>query len=117
MDQLKRAAVPGAPEEGSAGWAIGEAIGERGLALTGGTWRQDGIPTLATKLGGQAVPGKAISEHDIERFSAAACGEQGLDCAVLVAGVGTRGLIDTIALEKLSAMREASLITTEDSST
>jgi NAD(P)-dependent dehydrogenase (short-subunit alcohol dehydrogenase family) len=101
MNQGKLAAVLGASEEGGTGWAISEALAGKGYHVTVGARRRGGIDALADRLGGDAIPCDATREADVERFCTDAAGDAGLDCAVLVAGAGIRGLIDTIPLEDL----------------
>lgn len=97
----RRAAVLGASEEGGTGWAIAEALHDRGFRVAVGARRSEGIEALAARIGGAAIPCDATRESEVERFCTEAAGEPGLDCAVLVAGAGVRGLIDTMPLDEL----------------
>lgn len=95
----KRAAVLGASEKDGTGWAIAEALAKAGFLVTVGARRREGIEELAAAIGGHAVPCDATVEEDVARFCQAAAGEDGLDCAVLVAGAGVQGMIDDIPNE------------------
>ncbi|MGE4430952.1 MAG: SDR family oxidoreductase [Sphingobium sp.] len=98
----KRAAVLGASEEGGTGWAIAHALAARGFAVTVGARRREGIEKLAAEIDGTAIACDATVEEDVARFCEGAGAEEGIDCAVLVAGAGVTGLIDDIAPETLA---------------
>lgn len=99
MTERKRAAVLGASEEGGTGWAIAEALAERGFSVTVGARRREGIEKLAAQIGGAAVLCDATIEDDVAKFAEAAAAGGALSCAVLVAGAGVKGMIDDITPE------------------
>ena len=98
----EHAVVLGASEEGGTGWAIAEALAERGFRVTVGARRSEGIAKLAAGIGGTAIPCDATVEADVARFMAEASVDAPIDCAVLVAGGGGQGLIDDIAPDALA---------------
>ena len=102
MDGQRRAAVLGASEEDGTGWEVVKALHRQGDAVTIGARRREGIERLAAEVGGHAVPADATSEAEVERFLDAASSEGPLDCAVLVAGAGVRGMIDDISAKTLA---------------
>lgn len=102
MGERKRAAVLGASEEYGTGWEIAKALNSQGCFVTAGARRREGLEKLVAEIGGAAVTADATIEADVERFVAEAAGEGTLDCAVLVAGAGVRGMIDDIAPDALS---------------
>lgn len=98
-ENKRRAAVLGASEEGGTGWAIARALRKQGFDLAVGARRREGLEKLVRETGGVAIPCDATVEEDVERFCEDSAGDQGLQCAVLVAGAGVRGTIDTISAE------------------
>lgn len=101
-DRVKRAAVLGASEEGGTGWAIAEALAARGFHVTVGARRRDGIEALARSIGGEFTVCDATVEDEVERFMGRAASGGAVDCAVLVAGAGVNGTIDSIANQVLA---------------
>jgi len=97
-----RAAVLGASEEGGTGWEIVKALHRQRAFVTVGARRAEGIEALARSIAGKAVPADATIEAQVERFIAEAASDGPLDCAVLVAGAGIRGMIDDIASDTLA---------------
>ncbi|MAC60002.1 MAG: short-chain dehydrogenase [Novosphingobium sp.] len=95
----KRAAVLGASEEGGTGWAIAQALHKGGFSLTLGARRLVELERLAAPLGARAHACDATIEDEVSRFCGVAAKGGGLDCAVLVAGAGVRGTIDSISAE------------------
>ncbi|GLK42793.1 MULTISPECIES: SDR family oxidoreductase [Novosphingobium] len=95
----RRAAVLGASEEGGTGWCIAETLAAQGCHVTVGARRIEGLTKLAAQISGTPARCDATVENEVEAFVATAAGEGQLDCAVLVAGAGIRGTIDTMRPE------------------
>ncbi len=95
----RRAAVLGASEEGGTGWAIAEALAHARFDVTVGARRSAGIEKLAAQIDGKAVTCDATVESQVADYIEKSAQGDGLDCAVLVAGAGVRGLIDDISAE------------------
>ena len=102
MAGQRRAAVLGASEENGTGWEIVKALRAQGAAVTIGARRQEGIARLAAEVGGIAATADATVEAEVARFLDTAAADGPLDCAVLVAGAGVRGMIDDISPETLA---------------
>jgi 3-oxoacyl-[acyl-carrier protein] reductase len=91
------AVVLGASREGGTGWAIAEAIASRGMHVTVGARSLPGIEALAARVNGRALQCDATVESELEAFVAAVTTEHGpIDSAVLAAGGGVRGMIDSM---------------------
>src|SRR3546814_6661067 len=97
IEGKRKAAILGASEEGGTGWTIATTLAAQGYHVTVGARRFEGIARLADKIGGAPVRCDATAEGEVEEFISEAAGDGQLDCAVLVAGAGIRGLIDTMA--------------------
>lgn len=100
---MNNAVVLGASKEGGTGWAIAEVLAKRGLKVTVGARRRAGIDKLAQAIGGTAVICDVTSEAQVEVMAEAAIntGNGPIDTAILAAGEGVRGNIDTIAESEL----------------
>jgi NAD(P)-dependent dehydrogenase (short-subunit alcohol dehydrogenase family) len=100
---LANAVVLGASKEGGTGWAIAQTLRGRCGHMTVGARRREGIEKLAHAIDATAVPCDVTSEAQVEAFADAAvkAGHGLIDMAVLVAGEGVRGQIDSIAEPEL----------------
>ena len=101
MAQHRRAAVLGASEEHGTGWEIARALHAQGCFVSVGARRREGVERLAAQIGGKALVTDATREADVEQFMAEAAADGPLNCAVLVAGAGVKGMIDDIPREVL----------------
>lgn len=101
MTRQRRAAVLGASEEHGTGWEIARALHAQDWFVTVGARRREGVERLAGEIGGKAVVADATTEADVERFVEEAAADGSLECAVLVAGAGVKGVIDDIPLDVL----------------
>ena len=100
-DSMKRALVLGASVPGGTGWTTAEALAARGLTVTVAARRLQETEALARSIDGHALRCDAKVEADIEALAEQACAAMGgeIDVAVLAAGEGIGGTIDTISDE------------------
>jgi NAD(P)-dependent dehydrogenase (short-subunit alcohol dehydrogenase family) len=98
---MNNAVVLGASKEGGTGWAIAEVLAKQGLKVTVGARRRAGIDKLAQAIGGTPVTCDVTSESQVEAMAEVAAGNSPIDTAILAAGEGVRGNIDSIAESEL----------------
>jgi NAD(P)-dependent dehydrogenase (short-subunit alcohol dehydrogenase family) len=98
---MNNAVVLGASKEGGTGWAIAEVLAKQGLKVTVGARRREGIDKLAQAIGGTPVTCDVTSESQVEAMAEVAAGNSPIDTAILAAGEGVRGNIDSIAESEL----------------
>jgi 3-oxoacyl-[acyl-carrier protein] reductase len=98
---MNNAVVLGASKEGGTGWAIAEVLAKRGLKVTVGARRREGIDKLVQAIGGIPVTCDVTSESQVEAMAAVAAENGPIDTAILAAGEGVRGNIDSIAESEL----------------
>lgn len=90
----KVAVVLGASAEGGTGWAIAEALAQRGAKVVVAARSLAPLRTLADRIGGLAVPCDAGEESQVLALACAALDTFGrLDIAINSAGFPTMGMI------------------------
>ena len=92
------AVVLGASKEGGTGWAIARLLSKAYQHITIGARNQDGLTKLAQEIAATPVACDVTLEAQVQAMAEAAvrAANGRIDTAVLVAGEGVRGYIDTI---------------------
>ncbi len=100
---MKRALVLGASKKDGTGWTIAKALAAQDLHVTVGARSKTGIEELAQLINGTAITCDVLKEQDIENIAqkAVSPNNEKIDFAVLVAGEGMGGDIDSISDDQL----------------